>query len=348
MTARLRTALVGARTMVKHNRPLRGALFLGQNVVHGCLARPAGSGPAAPAASGPGVTPRYELAAMIRVKDEARFLPEWLAHHVALGVEHVVVYDNASRDGTREAIEPFVAEGLVTYVHWPAVPVSPGSHLDFLARFGPTCRWAAFLDADEFVVEAEPGALRAALDAARDRPALALNERYFGSAGHETIPAGLVTERFDRASAEITDHVKVIAQPAAVARYRNPHNFYYRRGRLARTPDGRRVFGSFVTPAAEPSLVIHHYVYRSREDYERKARPSHGYATAVGARERARRLERAEAEFHRHNDVTVTVPEAARRATADLLRRLGYPEELYRHGRPVTSRRPATTRDPGP
>lgn len=310
------------RTLVKSNRPLRGALFLAQNAVYGL---PVG----ARAASGSGGgTPRYRLAAMVRAKDEARFLPEWLAHHATLGVEHAFVYDNNSTDGTGEAIEPFVAEGLATYVPWPTVPASPGSHVDFLERFGPACGWVAFFDADEFLVEATPGALAATLDAATKAPAIAVNDRYFGSAGHETIPPGLVTERFDRASPACGRHVKAIARPAAVARYRNPHNFYYRRGRLARTPEGRPVFGSFVAPSDRPSLVLHHYVYRSSEDYERKASAGYG-STDVAFRERARRLERAEAEFHRHNDVVATVPERTRRATAELLRRLGYPEHLY-------------------
>jgi hypothetical protein len=160
-----------------------------------------------------------------------------------------------------------------------------------------------------------------------DAPALAVNWRYFGSSGHETIPDGLVTERFRWANAEMSDHVKVIARPAEICRYRNPHNFYYRRGRLARTAQGRRVFGSFVRPpAATPALLIHHYVYRSREDYERKA--ARGFATAIGMRERARRAERTEAEFGRHNEIARAVPQAERSATAGRLRRLGFPDEL--------------------
>jgi Glycosyl transferase family 2 len=312
------------RTRVKASPLARSALFLGQNAWYGV--RSLGE----PRAAGGGSSEvRYRLAAMIRVKDEARFLPEWLAHHLELGVEHVVVYDNNSSDGTAEAIAPFVAEGSVTVVPWPTVPASPASHLDFLARFGPGCAWVAFLDADEFLVEPEPGALAATLAAAGPRvPAIGVNWRYFGSAGHERIPAGLVTERFDRADAAPCYHVKAIARPAAVYRYRNSHNFYYRGGRLARTPQGRRVYGSFVSPPDRPRLVINHYVYRSREDYERKA--ARGFVDASGAREQARTAGRADAEFGRHNDVRVTLPEATLDATAGRLRRLGLPPELYR------------------
>jgi hypothetical protein len=278
---------------------------------------------------------------MIRVKDEARFLPEWLAHHIGLGVEHVVVYDNNSNDDIRTVIEPFVREGLVTYVPWPTVPASPSSHLDYFARFGPLHRWTAFFDTDEFLVEAEPGMLDRALETAGRAPAIAVNCRFFGSSGHETIPTGLITERFDHASIHFDHHVKVIVRPSEFVEYRNSHNFYYRRGRLARTADGRRAFGTFATPSPRPSLLIHHYVYRSREDYERKVGPSYGFVDASGAQQQARRAERAAAEFDRHNDVVVGVPESARKASAAVLQRLGYPEALWRRVGEDAVRRPA-------
>jgi hypothetical protein len=328
------------RTRVKANRMVRAGIFLAQNARHGL------GSPSAPR-SADDAPRRYRLVAMIRVKDEARFLPEWLAHHVGLGVEHVVVYDNNSTDGTTDVVEPFVRAGLATCVPWPTVPASPSSHLDFVARFGPMCRWAAFFDADEFLVETVPGALSTALEAAGDAPAIAVNWRYHGSAGHETIPAGLVTERFDRADAGHDHHVKVIARPAAFALYRNSHNFYYQRGRLARTPDGRRVFGSFVTPSPSPALVLNHYVYRSRQDYERKASAKHGFVDASGAQEQRRRAGLAEFEFGRHNDVVAQVPEATRRRTADLLQRFGFPESLYRSTQTPRPAIVASPRDPG-
>jgi len=307
---------VALRTQVKASPVARSALFLGQNALQAVRSLRAPEPPAAPAGA-----PRYGLAAMIRVKDEARFLPEWLAHHLELGVEHVWVYDNNSTDGTAAVVAPFVDQGTVTVVPWPTVPASPASHEHFLARFGPACTWVAFLDTDEFLHEGEPGALAATL-ATTSGPGLGINWRYYGSAGHERIPDGLVTELFDRADADLCHHVKVIVRPAEVYRYRNSHNFYYRRGRLARTPDGRRVYGTFVTPPANPRLVINHYVYRSREDYERKA--TRGFVDASGAREQARHAGRAAAEFDRHNEAAIPVPAPALAATAARLRQLGY------------------------
>jgi hypothetical protein len=312
----------GLRSWVKDSRHARIGLFLAQNAVvtAGSVVRPWRRPIPEP------TTPTYELAMMIRVKDEARFLPEWMAHHMNLGFQHIFVYDNNSTDRIEDVIAPFVDRGEATYVRWSPIPASPSCDYDFLDRFGASCRWVAFFDADEFLFETRPGELASVLDEYRDRPAVAVCWRYFGSSGHETIPPGLVTEHFDHADAVYNRHVKVIARPSQIVRHRNSHNFFFQRGRLAVTPDGHRVFGSFVTPPARTRLALHHYVYRSREDYTRKAR--RGYVDAHGARDQTRSLALSH-EFARRNDVVVPADEGLLQATADRLRALGYPELLW-------------------
>ena len=54
-------------------------------------------------AEAPRTGPRY-LTVVAVVRDEARWLPEWLAfHHHVAGVEHFILYDHNSTDGTRRA-----------------------------------------------------------------------------------------------------------------------------------------------------------------------------------------------------------------------------------------------------
>lgn len=56
------------------------------------------------------------MAICVRTKDFARFLPEWIAFHYALGVDEIGVYDDDSMDNTREVLQPFVDAGIVNYV----------------------------------------------------------------------------------------------------------------------------------------------------------------------------------------------------------------------------------------
>lgn len=272
--------------------------------------------------------PQFFLAAMVRVKDEGRFLPEWIAHHHSVGVEHFFVYDNGSTDATTERLEPFVRAGLVTHIPWPKTPISPSCYVDFLKRCGPSATWVCFFDADEFIWETRKGALLEALRNIGNAPALAVNWRYFGSSYHEVIPPGLVTDRFRLANSRLDPHIKVIAKPSCIFKYRNPHNFYYVGGRLAVTLGGRRVLGSFSEPEDHPGLVLHHFVYRSREDYLHKVL-RRGFAEASGSSSSGRRLARVDAEFRRHNEVAVTPSERQLNDCRETLRHLGLPPELF-------------------
>jgi hypothetical protein len=303
-----------ARSWLHARSGVRSALFLAENALATVRPRPMGRPAHAPGSE------RFFLSAMVRVKDEARFLPEWMAYHSVLGVEHFYVYDNSSSDGLAERIAPFIEAGLVTLIGWPQRPISPSADNHFLAHHATDSRWVAFLDADEFI-RMHSGDLADLLRANASHPALAINWRYFGSSGFDQLPPGLVIENFTAADATFDRHVKVIAQPRRIRRYRNPHNFLYNGARLARTAGGRRVFASFVTPDPNPQVSLSHYVYRSRSDYARKV--MRGYATSRGADDRARREERIEQEFHRHNSVIVAPDEMLIAATRAVLDRLG-------------------------
>jgi hypothetical protein len=311
------------RTAVKRSPRLRTLLFQFQNA--GSIFR------RTHVALQHRVEAKYFLAAMIRVKDEARFLPEWLAYHLNIGVEHVFIYDNNSSDNAEAVISPFVTRGFATYIKWPKTPASPSSQIDFLARFGCEAEWVAFFDADEFLFERTPGLLLDVLRRSTKLPAIAINWRYFGSSGHEQIPDGLIIENFTQSDLNLDRHVKVIARPSAIHRYRNPHNFYYRAGRLARTPDGRRVTGSFSEPEDDLPLVLRHYVYRSKADYERKA--VRGFADARGAVDEARHPNRSMAEFSKHNHIRIAASPGVLHSTTLLLQKLGYDEQLYNASR---------------
>ena len=155
---------------------------------------------------------RYFLTAVLRAKNEGRFLPEWIAHYHLLGCEHFYIYDNNSSDDTVRILEPFINQRLVTIIEWPTVPSAPSCYQHFFAEYGKESTWVAFFDADEFVVEREPGLLLRILRENAKWSALAVNFRYFGSSFHETIPPGLVMEKFLWADRGRDAHVKVIAQ----------------------------------------------------------------------------------------------------------------------------------------
>ena len=91
---------------------------------------------------------------------------------------------------------------------------------------------------------------------------------------------------------------------------------------MARTCDGRRIFGTRVRPAQNSSLSIRHYVFRSEEDYIKKSLK--GFVDASGAEEIARRVDLLEREKTKHNDVLEPMPIEYVKSTKDALQRYGF------------------------
>ena len=86
------------------------------------------------------------------VKNEGDYLEEWLAYHIALGVDHFLIYDNGSTDHTPELLERYLNHGLVTYIAWPMRAGQISAYNHSLRFFGHSARWMAYYDPDEFLV----------------------------------------------------------------------------------------------------------------------------------------------------------------------------------------------------
>jgi glycosyltransferase involved in cell wall biosynthesis len=121
------------------------------------------------------------------VKNEARYILEWLAFHHAIGVEHFVVFDNESTDDTREILNAYAGLVDIDVIDWPGLTnESPqiGAYNEFLRRYRHKLEFAAFLDADEFLVPCEGTVLHDFLDEIPELvSAIGFNQRVFGSAG---------------------------------------------------------------------------------------------------------------------------------------------------------------------
>lgn len=277
---------------------------------------------------------RFRMALCLRARDEGRFLPEWVAHHLGLGFEHIYVYDNGSTDESRQLLQPFISASLVTFLDWPFRPASPSCYYHFIDSYSDLSEWVGFLDADEFLIERSPGELSRVLHERRREPAIAINWRYFGSSGHKTIPNGFVTENFTFGDVAFDQHIKVIARPSEIIACHNSHNFYYKRCRTAMTPNGRRIFGSFAAPEAEPQLYINHYVYRSQQDYMRKARS--GIRDVSGLRN-MRTVDSLDREFARHNEAEFAFPQTYFQHNRRLLERMGFARAFWKSERTMVS-----------
>ena len=97
------------------------------------------------------------------VKNENRYLPEWIRYHKAAGVEHFYLFDNDSESPLRDdpGVKPFVDGGIVTLteVHGSLLQLPLYDHV--AKNFAGMSKWVMIIDADEFLVPVRQNDLRA-------------------------------------------------------------------------------------------------------------------------------------------------------------------------------------------
>lgn len=100
---------------------------------------------------------KYFLGVAAIMKNEKPYLKEWLEYHRLQGVEHFYLCDNGSTDGTAAYLEPYVAEGVITYIPLPGVDKQAECYEKIVAGYGRETEWLAFIDLDEFLVPLQDG-----------------------------------------------------------------------------------------------------------------------------------------------------------------------------------------------
>lgn len=160
--------------------------------------------------------PQRYLTITTLMKDEDRFLIEWIAYYRLLGADHFVIYDNRSlrRTAIRRLLQPYVDTGIVTLLDWdyPYRSGAPDNSWRYcqrgqmhhaLYKYGERSRWMLFIDVDEFIYPLDPAqdSLLPLLRGAEDDPTVAglqFKMVWFGDSGHADTPPGWVIENYTR------------------------------------------------------------------------------------------------------------------------------------------------------
>jgi hypothetical protein len=220
---------------------------------------------------------KYYLAACTVFRDEDRFLREWLAFHLCVGVEHFFLYaDRPFDDCYIEILQPYVDAGVATVTS--AVPVRNPQIPTYdvcLEDHRHDARWLAFIDIDEFLHPANDSAiLRDVLQDFHEFGGVVVPWTLMGSSHHTSAPPGLVIENYlhRRSLPECngdTCAYKVLVQGQHTERC-DVHNHYYYDDYFAVNEAGRRLHDdasllpmeSF--PGDFPNAVLRLYHFKSK------------------------------------------------------------------------------------
>lgn len=98
---------------------------------------------------------KYYSAVILLIKDENRYLKEWLDWHLNLGFDHIYIYDNGVLEHVTAitGAYPKNIQDKVTVLDWSGhhEHIQQDAYNHFLEHFKQDVRWGLFIDSDEFL-----------------------------------------------------------------------------------------------------------------------------------------------------------------------------------------------------
>lgn len=209
---------------------------------------------------------KYYLSLCMCVKDEAKYIQEWLEYYLIQGVDHFYIYNNNGTDNTQGVIQKYIDKGLVSWITYPGPDKQIEIYNNAVQNFKWETRWLGFVDIDEFIVPLKHATLSEAMKDYEDYSQLRIHWILYGSSGHKEETRGLVIERFTKHQEGINGYTKAILNPRACL-YANVHAGLV----LGKSVDEyKRIYEEDKTPVTADILRVNHYVIKSWEEYMRK------------------------------------------------------------------------------
>ncbi len=135
------------------------------------------------------------------MKNEGAFLVEWVAYHLSIGFDHIVVFTNDCDDQTVEICKIFEEQKFLTHVEnvftTDQNPQQNALDVGMSLEVIRSSDWVIHIDVDEFiVVDLGDGQISDLTQFASEADAIALLWKAFGGMNYARHNGGLVQERF--------------------------------------------------------------------------------------------------------------------------------------------------------
>lgn len=202
-------------------------------------------------------------------------IAEWIAHHLLLGFDRIIVFDHLSSEpiisklGTNfdNKVDIIRVQGLgnikIKLMKY-AVNISKNKNIS----------WMLYLDADEFLLLNKYSNVKEYLRVFIEADSIGINWLMFGTSGYISQPKGLLTENFIRSDIRLNKHVKTFVRPHTIKDISNPH--FYTIINSSRCYNGNMTkmnmgpFNLQPLPFINSLAYIAHYYTQSEEEHRRR------------------------------------------------------------------------------
>ncbi|KAL3526342.1 hypothetical protein ACH5RR_010998 [Cinchona calisaya] len=211
---------------------------------------------------GPTSPKQHEMCICTMLRNQARFLREWVIYHSQIGVGRWFIYDNDSSDNLENVIQSLIDVNYnITRHVWPWIKTQEAGFAHCALRARNSCEWVGFIDVDEFLHLPSGLLLHNVLSngsRSKEIGELRASCYNFGPSGLRQIPVEGVTVGYTCRMRWPERH-KSIVRPEAMndTLINMVHHFHLKAGFRHKNLDRHR-------------LVINHYKYQVWEVFKEK------------------------------------------------------------------------------
>lgn len=215
----------------------------------------------------------FNLTGIYWVRNEGRYIPEYVEFHLLQGFDHFILYDNGSTD--HALIKPYLDAGLVELRTYPPHVTSQQNFWcawHACSEQAGKSKWIHFHSIDERIFCPDQRPIPELLKEYEEFGGLCVAWEEFNSNGHKVRPKGLIIENYTQTCIDKMCHIKTITHPGRALQFNgNPHNFIYRDGSHSVTENRVRCDGAFAPfDYSFKKIKNHHYRTMSEEEFNTK------------------------------------------------------------------------------
>ncbi|GFP94080.1 upf0392 protein rcom_0530710 [Phtheirospermum japonicum] len=207
---------------------------------------------------------QHEMCVCTMLRNQARFLREWVTYHSRIGVDRYFIYDNNSDDDIERVVDSLAGDSYnVTRHLWPWIKTQEAGFAHCALKARDSCEWVGFIDVDEFLHLPSNLSLQDVVKN-QTRPSdvaeLRISCHNFGPSGLKEVPARGVMVGYTCRMVAPERHKSIVRPEALNSSLINVvHHFHLKTG-FRHLNVNRSV------------LVINHYKYQVWEVFKEKFR----------------------------------------------------------------------------
>ncbi|TVU43559.1 hypothetical protein EJB05_10038 [Eragrostis curvula] len=205
---------------------------------------------------------KHSMCVCTMLRNQARFLREWIIYHSHIGVQRWFIYDNNSDDDIEQVLNSMdPLRYNVTRYLWPWMKSQEAGFAHCALRARESCEWVGFIDVDEFLHFPGNQTLEDVLQNYSNRPQigeLRTSCHSFGPSGRTKIPKKGVTTGYTCRLAAPERHKSIVRPDLLNPSLINVVHHFHLKERVRYVNIGQGV------------MLINHYKYQVWEVFKDK------------------------------------------------------------------------------